>query len=664
MSAIDPVTLEVLNTQFAAATEEMGETLKRCARSLYVKESTDYGVGLVALDGRLFAVPRGYGSAQIGLDCATVLRDVGPLEEGDVVLTNHPYLSGGLVSHTPDLTLIRPYFHDGELVCYGYDFIHSTDVGGKVPSSISPTSTELFQEGLLIPPMKLVRRGEPNADVIALFRANVRTPDLNLHDLEAMRAALETGARRLSLMIAEHGIATIRAAPRALMDYGARKARAVLRRIPDGEATFWDYLDDDAIGPLPVRFRVTVRATDGRIHLDFTGTDPQVVSAYNLPTLGLRHPWLTARLLHYVITHDPSAPLNAGLLEPITVEVPVGTVLNPAFPAATGVRHASGYRLNDAVVGALAMLVPHDVPTPSGGAMVPVVLAEHDRETGARNVLVLNAVIVGSGARCGSDGYDGIDGSISSIRNTPAEKTELEAGVDVLAYGLRPDSAGPGRWRGGLGLRFVFRVTQAGSTVLGRGLERLFFRPWGAFGGRPGARTRVILNPGTPAERDLGKIDALRVEAGDVVCFLTPGGGGWGDPFLRDPEAVATDVRAGFVSLASAAADYGVAIADGRVDPAATAALRAARPIVDDGAFRFDGGPERAWWDAAFPDADAAALAGRLAAAPANLRTAGREAAFDTALGGTAAAMADLRAGRFPDAAAVAARFRTAVGNP
>jgi N-methylhydantoinase B len=290
-----------------------------------------------------------------------------------------------------------------------------------------------------------------------------------------------------------------------------------------------------------------------------------------------------------------------------------------------------------------------------------VVLAEHDRETGARNVLVLNAVIVGSGARCGSDGYDGIDGSISSIRNTPAEKTELEAGVDVLAYGLRPDSAGPGRWRGGLGLRFVFRVTQAGSTVLGRGLERLFFRPWGAFGGRPGARTRVILNPGTPAERDLGKIDALRVEAGDVVCFLTPGGGGWGDPFLRDPEAVATDVRAGFVSLASAAADYGVAIADGRVDPAATAALRAARPIVDDGAFRFDGGPERAWWDAAFPDADAAALAGRLAAAPANLRTAGREAAFDAALGGTAAAMADLRDGRFPDAAAVAARFREAV---
>lgn len=627
MAELDPVTLEILNSQFAAAAEEMALTLKRCARSLYVKESTDFGVALVAIDGRLFATPRGYGSASFAHDCTTTIAAVRELEDGDVIITNHPYASGGLVSHTPDLTLIRPYFHAGRIVAYGYDYIHSTDVGGKVPSSISPTSTEVFQEGLLIPPMKLRRAGRPNVDVIELFRANVRTPDLNLHDLDAMLAALDIGARRVERLIAEHGVETFLAGQQAILAYAARKARAALRRIPDGSWDFWDYMDDDALSGVPIRFRVRVTIEDGRVHLDFTGSDPQVAAAYNLPTLGLRHPWLTARIAHFVITHDPSAPLNAGLLDSVTVEVPRGSVLNPEFPAATGVRHAAGYRLNDAVVGALAQAVPHDVPAPSGGTMVPVVLAENDAQTGARNVLVLNAVIVGSGARFGSDGYDGIDGSISSIRNTPAEKSELEAAIDILEYGLRQDSAGAGRWRGGLGLRFAFRVRQPGSYVLGRGLERFRFRPWGMAGGRAGARTRVILNPGTPGERELGKIDMVALADGDVVKFLTPGGGGCGDPFERDVEAVLRDVVSGFVSAACAERDYGVVIHADRVDAAATAARRAARPTVD--TMRFDFGAERELWDSVFTDDAMNAFVAALLPLRGNLRTAKRIAVLE-----------------------------------
>ncbi len=487
-------------------------------------------------------------------------------------------------------------------MCYGYDFVHSTDVGGKVPSSISPSSSEIFQEGLLIPPLKFMRRGMLNDDVVNIYRANVRTPDLNMQDLTAMLAALETGARRVSAIIEQHGVDMFLKAQLDLLDYAALKSREVLRRIPDGEYDFWDFMDDDAVTPLPVRLRAKVKVADGRVHLDFTGTDPQVLSAYNVPTLGTRHPWLTLRIMHYITTHDSTVPLNAGMFESVTVDAPEGSILNPVFPAATGVRAAAAYRLNDAVTGALAHAAPKDMPAPSGGAMVPVVLAEYDRRTGQRNVLVLNSIIVGSGARFGSDGYDGVDGSISTIRNTPAEKSELEAGVDIIEYGLRPDSGGPGQWRGGLGLKFGFRVTQSGSSVLGRGLERFRFRPWGMAGGRPGAQMRVVLNIGTDRERELGKIDMVALAEGDTLTFLTPGGGGYGDPHARDVEAVLEDVRAGFVSVGAAEHEHGVVIRDGEIDPAATRRLREARPVVLRNEISFDFGPERDAWEKVFTD--------------------------------------------------------------
>ncbi|MEM7444723.1 MAG: hydantoinase B/oxoprolinase family protein [Pseudomonadota bacterium] len=627
---IDPVTLEILNTKVAAAAEEMALTLKRTARSLYVKEAVDFAVGLVTRSGRFFGNPRDFGSALLDYDIKPTLDALGqPLNEGDVLLTNHPYLTAGLVSHTPDLTLIRPYFHDGELVCYGYNFIHSTDVGGKVPSSISPSNSEIFQEGLLIPPLKLMRDGEMNKDVLAIYRANVRTPDLNVQDLKAMLAALETGDKRIASMIAAHGLATMIQIQDDLLEYAALKAREVLRQIPDGTYDFWDYMDDDGVTPVPVRFRVAMTVTDGRIHLDFDGCDPQVASAYNVPTLGTRHAWLTVRVLHYITTHDPTVPFNGGLFEPITVSTRKGSILDPEFPAATGVRAASAYRLNDAVTGAFARAVPKDVPTPSGGAMVPVVLAEYDKRSGARNVLVVNSIIVGSGARYGSDGYDGVDGSLSTIRNTPAEKSELEAGIDVMHYGLNRDSAGAGRWRGGLGLAFTFRVTQGGSAVLGRGLERFYFRPWGMAGGKPGANMRVVRNIGTEAEEDLGKIDMVVMEEGDTITFLTPGGGGYGDPFLRAPDAVLEDVRYGFVSVEAAERDYGVAIVDGTVDGDRTAWLRGQRPVVEQpNEISFDFGPEREAWDAVLTDDTMQTLNDRLMQLPLATRQDTRQGLF------------------------------------
>ncbi len=662
---MDPITLEILNTQVAAASEEMALTLKRTARSLYVKEAVDFGVGLVTPEGRFFGNPRDFGSALIDHDITPTLEALGePLESGDVLLTNHPYESAGLVSHTPDLTLIRPYYSGATLVCYGYTFVHSTDVGGKVPSSVSPTNSELFQEGLLIPSVKLMRRGEWNNDVLRLYRANVRTPDLNCHDLTAMLAALETGGKRVDALVAEHGLETFMQGQRDLLDYAAEKARAVLRQIPDGTYDFWDFLDDDAITPVPMRFHVTMTVTDGRIHLDFTETDPQVESAYNVPTLGRRHAWLTVRILHFVTTHDPSVPMNGGIFRDVTVALRKGTILDPAFPAATGVRAASAYRLNDAVTGAFAQAVDEDVPCPSGGAMVPVVLAEYEQLSGARNVVVLNSIIVGSGARRGSDGYDGIDGSLSTIRNTPVEKSELEAGVEILEYGLNRDSAGPGQWRGGLGLRFTFRVSQSGSAVLGRGLERFYFRPWGMAGGLPGANMRVVQNIGTAREKALGKIDIVWLEKGDTVTFLTPGGGGYGDPFLRAPEAVLDDVLSGFVSPESAERDYGVKIVERAIDPEATARLRAARPLRSKGSGdAFDFGPERNGWDAVFTRDHMRALNDALMTRPPSQRQSLRQDLFRSVV--PELFDADARAARrvIPDPEASGERLEAAIAD-
>ncbi|XWN28930.1 MAG: hydantoinase B/oxoprolinase family protein [Devosia sp.] len=632
MSALDPVTLEILNTEVAAAAEEMALTLRRTARSLYVKEAVDFGVGLVTPDGRFFGNPREFGSALLDYDIAPTLNALGEaMEEGDVLFTNHPYETAGLVSHTPDLTLIKPYFAGGRLVGYGYTFIHSTDVGGKVPSSVSPTNTELYQEGLLIPPVKLIRKGVWDQQILRIYKANVRTPELNGHDLTAMLAALDTGAERVAAMVESYGTDTFLTAQNDLMDYAADKARDVLRSIPDGTYDFWDYLDDDAITPVPMRFSVAMTVNDGQVHLDFTATDPQVASAFNVPTLGRRHAWLTVRILHFVTTHDPTVPMNGGIFRDVTVALTKGTILDPQFPAATGVRAASAYRLNDAVTGAFAKAVPEEVPCPSGGAMVPVVLAEFHKETGKRNVLVLNSIIVGSGGRHGSDGYDGVDGSLSTIRNTPAEKSELEAGVDILEYGLNRDSAGAGQWRGGLGLRFTFRVTQKGSSVLGRGLERFFFRPWGMAGGQPGANMRVVRNIGTDRENDLGKIDMVALDEGDTVTFLTPGGGGYGDPFRRPVDAVLADVLSGFVSEEAARRDYGVAIVGETVDAAETERLRAARPLRLANDVPFDFGPEREAWDAVFDQDRMARLNAVLMAMPLQVRGEARQDHFATA---------------------------------
>ena len=652
---LDPITLEILGTKVTAIAEEMGFTLQRTGRTLYVKETADFGTALVALDGKIFAYPRAIGvSGFIDVDCSASIEAVGTLAPGDVIITNHPYASMGLSTHTPDVHLIRPYFHAGTLVAYGWTFVHSSDVGGRVPSSISPRSAEIFEEGLMIPPVKLMQEGVFNDAVLQIFRANTRTPDENVGDLKAQLAALTVGERRVADLVARHGPETFLACQTDLRAYSRAKARAVFRTIPDGAYSFTDYLDDDLVTPFPVRIKVTLRVHDGQVTLDFTGTDLQVLSAYNIPTLGTRHPWLSLRLVALVLTLDPSVPLNCGLFDDIAIAAPQGTLLNPRYPAATGVRHASAIRVNDALNGALAAALPQVMTACNGGVVIPVVLAEEDAETGARNVIVVEPMIGGMGARYGADGVDGRDSSIANLANNPLETVEIGAATVIMEYALRRDSGGPGRWRGGVGTVITFTVTKAGSTVLGRGMERFGFQPWGLLGGHPGAKARTLLNPGTPNEQDLGKIDMVPMRPGDVLSIMTPGAGGYGDPLERDPALVLRDVARGLVSPGQAREAYGVVLDADGVDVPATEQLR--QTIANGKApalYAFD--PNRAAWETVFDDATMTALTRAMLAQPIGLQSTARNRFFRQILG----ALADQTPLPFADIARQATHLRT-----
>jgi len=630
MSSTDRVQLEIFFHKVTAITEEMAITLQRTARTTYVKEAGDFGCALAAPDGRFFAYPKVLGvSGFLDSNVGPAVAQIPDLEPGDVIITNHPYASEGLATHMPDLHLIRPIFAAGRIVAHAWDFIHSADIGGGVPSSISPRFSDLFQEGLQIPPLKLVKAGRMNEDFVTLYRSNCRTPDVNMGDMRAMLAALAIGEKRVLDMVAQMGVETFLQAQQDLVTYAGDKARAVQRLIPDGTYEFWDLLDDDFVSKVPVRVRCRMTVTDGHVHLDFTGSDPQVASAYNIPTAGKRHPWLTLKLMHFVFSHDRTIPLNHGMFAHVTVEAPRGTVVNPEAPAAVGIRSATAIRLNETIVGALTLAKPGLMPAPSGGIMIPSVLVEQDPRTGRRNVMVLQSLVGGTGGREGADGVDGRDSSLANQRNTPMEKTEEEAAALITEYALRQDSGGAGRWRGGTGVVFSVRIARSGSAVLGRGMERFIFRPWGMAGGRPGLPARVVVNLGRADERELGKLDMFHPKPGDVVTILTPGGGGYGDPLERPAETVLEDVLDGYVSRAAAARDYGVVLAGDTFDAAATAALRA-RMAAERGPPRpVEFGPERDAWEAVFDDASMTRLNGLLMRLGAHARAERRRLLFE-----------------------------------
>jgi N-methylhydantoinase B len=613
----DLVNLEILKSYFVAIAEGMGYTLERTSHTTFIKESADFVTAVATPDGEFFAYPRTIGvSSFLGIDLTPAIRAFDHFSPGDVVITNDPYSTSGLATHLPDIHLLKPVFVDGEILCFAWCFIHCSDVGGLVPASISPRAFDIQQEGFRIPPRKLVRAGELDQEFLDLFLANCRIPEQNWGDLKAMMASLNTAETRMQALAAKFGTDGVRDAMADMLQWSERQVRAIVCEIPDGDYTFADYLDDDLQGA-PIRMEVTLRVRDETIELDYTGTDPQVNGALNLPAFGVRHPFVMQGLVNFLLSENPHIPLTAGILRPFRVTAPAGCVVNPAYPAAVGVRYATVIRLYNVVLGALAQAVPERVPAAGAGQAAMVVLSAPNPATGHRDVTVLEPMFGGGGATARGDGPAGIDSSAGFLKNTPVESMEAHIPVVAERYELLPDSAGPGRHRGGWGVHFDFRVLSPESIVTARGIERTKFEPWGLCGGSASHLTRTFVNPGTAQEREIGRIDVLQLEPGDVVRIQTSGGGGYGDPMLRDPDLVAADVRSGLLSESEAAARYGVVLAHGRPDPERTQALRHGALSTD---ARFDLGPSRRAYEVLWPPEASRALATFLLGLPAPVR--------------------------------------------
>ena len=619
MTGLDKVTLEILINRFQAVVDEMAQVIYRTAHTVFVKETQDYGAVLVSPEGEVFAAPRRHGVLMmIGMPMDEAIARMGEdLNEGDVFLSNDPDRTGGMVTHLSDLFLWKPVFHEGVLVCHAWSFIHVNDVGGRVTGSIAPSSFEVYQEGIRIPPQRLCRAGELDRTFLDLFLSNTRTPEQNWGDMSACLAGLATAERRVHALLERYGRPRVARAIDAALDYAERQARRVIAHVPDGRYRDCDYLEADMVGLGLIRIQLEMCIAGDEMLLDFTGTAPQVRAALNLPTHGKHGHWmLITGLVNWICTREPDIAYNAGLVRPMKVRIPKGSILDPEPGAGCGTRYSTSHKVCDVSIAALAQAVPDELPATDSGQGSILMVAVPDFDTGGSRVSVVQPVVGGSGGRPGEDGIDGAMVLTNFLKNVPTELVEQEMPeILIHRYGLREDSGGPGRYRGGTGIELELETRSPYTTITARNMERYLFPPPGRLGGWPGTTGYTTLDPGGAGERDVGKIDVLHLEPGERLRIGTQGGGGLGDPLERDPRAVLEDVRNGIVSPATAERAYGVVIDGERLDPDATrtrrAGMRAARGAGALPAFSF-GEAREAYerrWSPALQDALQAAIA-------------------------------------------------------
>ncbi len=619
--AIDKVTLQILANHCRAAAENMAYTLYRTALSTFVKETQDFTVMLTDPAGATVAVPMDLGATWYpGISYGRAIAMIDHYQPGDIGFTNDPY-SGYLATHAPDLHLWKPIFHDDEIVCFAGGHIHNTDMGGAVPASLSRSLTEIHQEGVRFPPMKLYREGELDEKLLRVMLLNVRKPQQNLGDLKALVGALNTGERKVQAMLAKFGRDTFREGLAGLLDWAEHQARDILRSIPDGEYGFCDYADEDGVDGNPCRLALTLTIKGDEAVLDFTGTDPQLTSSLNVPTgSDPRHTLLLVGVYYVLYTLNPQLVLNAGLTRPFTCIVPEGTVLNPIFPAAVGMRSLTCARLRSLIFGAFSQAIPERMPAAPAGSSSIVNVMTTDERTQKSVIAAINPVVGGGGGMPHRDGTNGSGADSAYLKNTPIEVNEAEVPVQFLHYGLLPDSGGAGRWRGGLATTLEFRVFAPDTRITVRNRDRCRFRPWGILGGKAAEPSDFILNPGTERQKILGNSDILVAEPGDVIHIHSPGGGGRGSPLDRESERVLLDVERGYVSLGAAHSLYGVVIRNGAVDAAGTQNAREEMRSRENRSSHFDFGPERDAFEREWDATDYAVMTHILAQLPVHWR--------------------------------------------
>ncbi len=556
--ALDPVTLEILWNALRSVSDEAFIALMRSAYSTNIKERRDHSTAICDPAGRL--IVQAEHALPIHLASMTglmgVLRKKFPLEdiaEGDIFVANDPHVAGG--THLPDINMAMPVFHDGRLIAFVCNIAHHADVGGMAPGSMAGGMSEIYQEGLRIPVVKLFRSGRLQEDLFAMFLLNARLPDERRGDYFAQVAACRLAARQLAEAAERYGPEMLARGFEDIVLRTERRMRDAVRQIPDGVYRFEDVMDDDGLGAVDIPIRLAIDVTGERIRFDFTGTAPQVRGNINL-TMNATQAAVCYSLKALL---DPEVPNNQGMLDVCEIEAPSGTLVNAVAPAPVAARANTCQRIVDVVIGALAEALPDAAVGAANGANTTAVFSGTDPETGA-GYLYLETLGGGFGGRSDRDGRDGVQVHITNTSNLPIEAIEQEYPLRVVSYGFVEDSGGAGRFRGGLGLRRSITPVGHSSTFSGAG-ERFRRSPWGIFGGGAGRPGRFYRQAANGEETPLDtKPNNVPLAPGESIVVESPGSGGYGPPDERSSDALDADRRSGKFSAAFLRSHYGSAV--------------------------------------------------------------------------------------------------------
>ncbi len=564
---VDPVQLEVIKNALLAVTEEQGVALQRAAYSTNIKTRRDYSCSFLNKQvkgvAQAFAQPTHLAAMAYAVPKALAMYGMSRLKPGDGILTNVPHLGS---THLNDMALITPCFWEGSLVGFLVNFAHHVDVGGAAPGSIA-AGRDIYQEGIIVPPIRFVRDGEIDESCFELIRWNVRSGREVAGDFRAQTAANNVGRKRLNELLERYGAEELERYSDALLAYTEHRTRECFKRIPDGRYSAASYLDRDERNPEPTRIAMSVEVEGGNIHVDLTGSDPQRDSSLNA-SIGVSYSGIAYSLKCLI---DRDIPVNDGFYRSFTFHAPKHTVVNCDFPAGVIAGAEVALRCADLLFKALAEGGVDSVMACSKGTLMQVAFGAADPRRGG-DLAYYETIGGGEGARPQRDGQDGIQCHVQNTESAPVEEVEAAYPVQILRYSLIPDSEGAGRQRGGLGLRrdYLFPYSEATFTVLA---DRVEEAPWGLCGGQAGRTGQYLVMAG--ATTTLSSRAVVQVPQGGVVSIRSPGGGGFGPPLERAPNLVLADVKAGKISPERAERVYGVITTSDSVDADATAELRA-----------------------------------------------------------------------------------------
>jgi len=575
---IDPITLEVIRNRLIAASRDIRRTVERAAYSPVLYEVVDFSCGILDNEANAIAETPGLPSflGSLGYAIRSTYNTIGRdrLSPGDVILCNDPYNGGG--THCPDIVVLCPAFYEEEIRGWAAFRGHTVDMGGIYPGGWYSNTTEVFQEGFRLPPVKIIVQGKSNEDVFRLIRANSRVPDAVLGDIRAMIAAVRTGSKRFCEIIDKYSLSVIQRALEELFDQGERMSRAAIRRIPNGTYSAEAFLDGDGNDDAPLdeklRLKVTVIVEDEEMTLDFTGTAPQCRGPMNVPEPST----ISSARYGFKIVTTPNLPSNEGFFRQLKTVIPEGSLLKAKFPAACAMWPTPTTTIPDLILKALAPAMPDRVRAGHFGDSMANFFYGTDPRTG-RYYVCAEGDAGGYGGKPDDDGEPALFSmDLGDTYNVPAEVVEVRFPWRVEQFELHQDSGGPGKFRGGLGLRRDYRIIghKAGLTVT---TDRVKYTPpWGLFGGKAGKPSITIVYRNDGSEERWRKISNLPLAPNEVVSFQTGGGGGYGSPLERESEKVLLDVINGYVSLQKAREEYGVVINQDRmkIDIKATKQLR------------------------------------------------------------------------------------------